>query len=88
MTAPKAPVRLAVQTVRDILGLLGTAEAVLSVLKERGERGERQVQASLEEVVAHLAGGPDAAYLICQIGWACHELELLLPAKAGPGSGS
>ena len=76
------PVQLSAGMAQGILDLLATTEALLSVLKARGEGGECQLQASLEEVTAHLTDGHDAGYLIDQIKLTQRELELLLPAAA------
>ena len=83
MTVPQpVPVQLSAGMAHCILDLLATSEALLSVLKARGEGGEGQIQASLEEITAHLTGGHDAAYLIEQIKLTQRELELLLLAAA------
>ena len=81
MTLPQpVPVQLSAGMAQGILDLLATTEALLSVLKARGEGGEGQLQASLEDVTAHLTDGHDAGYLIDQIKLTQRELELLLPA--------
>lgn len=84
MTVPEpAPATLPPGNAQHILGLLATSEAILSVLKARGENGQSQLQASLEEVSAHLTDGHDVSHLIGQLAQARHDLESLPPAP-GP----
>jgi hypothetical protein len=79
MTVPEpAHITLPAGKAQHILGLLATSEAMLLVLKARGEDGESQVQASLEEVSAHLTGGQDADHLIRKLKQAQRDLESLL----------
>lgn len=76
-----APVTLPPGKAQHILDLLATSEAMLCVLKARGEHGENQLQASLEEISAHLTDGHDTGHLICLLKQAQRDLESLCLAR-------
>lgn len=84
ITVP-VPVTLSPGNVQHIIGLLATSEAMLCVLKARGEDGENQVQASLEEISAHLTGGHDTGHLVCLLKQAQRDLESLCLARPPTG---